>query len=199
MLEAEMRFMLEKAITDKKTFRELYRKGVLSYGKEQQFNGKIAIVNNRAVIAFLQDSNDENNAIATMNFNENEVEIFKLLGKNWSHYQFGSKEDDAYTYGGVYSARANNYDRDRIAREINRICGFCDKTSKRESIIKALGEKKLSKKQVYSLLVDTLDKLTRTSELYEKAEVCPKVKVPPLSNSATKHSPTPKINKTPEL
>lgn len=199
MLQTEMRFMLEKLIKDKKSFRKLYRAGCISYSKDKPFTGEVVIVDDRAVIAYLQDSNDENKVIATVNFQENGLQIYKLLGDNWSHHQFGWKEDDAYTYGGVYSAKLHNYDRDKVAREIETIRKFCTETPKRESVIKSLGKKKLSKKQVSSLLLDTLDKLSRTRELDEKTEVCPKVKVPSISNTETEYSSVLKEDKTPEI
>lgn len=199
MLQAEMRFMLEKLIKDKKSFRKLYKSGCISYSKEKPFTGEVVIVDDRAVIAYLQDINDENKAIATVNFQENGLQIYKLLGDNWSHHQFGWKEDDAYTYGGVYSAKVHNYDKDRVAREIETIRKFCDETPKRESVIKSLGKKKLSKKQVSDLLLDTLDKLSRTRELDEKAEVCPKVEVPPINNIEIEQTATLKEDKTPEI
>ena len=199
MLQAEMRFMLEKLIKDKKSFRKLYKLGCISYSKDKPFTGEVVIVDERAVIAYLQDLNDENRAIATVNFQENGLQIFKLIGNNWSHHQFGWKEDDAYTYGGVFSAKVHNYDKDRVAREIETIRKFCDETPKKESIIKSLGKKKLSKKQVSDLLLDTLDKLSRTRELDEKAEVCPKVEVSPINNIEIEQTATLKEDKTPEI
>ena len=199
MLQAEMRFMLEKLIKDKKSFRKLYKLGCISYSKDKPFTGEVVIVDERAVIAYLQDLNDENRAIATVNFQENGLQIFKLIGNNWSHHQFGWKEDDAYTYGGVFSAKVHNYDKDRVAREIETIRKFCDETPKKESIIKSLGKKKLSKKQVSDLLLDTLDKLSRTRELDEKAEVCPKVEVPQINNIEIEQTATLKEDKTPEI
>ena len=199
MLQTEMRFMLEKLIKDKKSFRKLYKSGCIYYSKDKHFTGEVVIVDDRAVIAYLQDSNDENRVIATVNFKENGVQIFKLLGDNWSHHQFGWKDNDAHTYGGFYTAKVHNYDKDRVRREIEIIRKFCGETPKKGNIIKSLSKKKLSKKQVSSLLLDTLDKLSRTRELDEKSEVCPKVKVPSINNTETEHTSVFREDKTPEI
>lgn len=203
MLQNEMRFMLEKIIKDiikdKERFKKLYKSGYIDYSDNKPFTGKVVIVDDRAVIAYLQKLNDENSAIATADFQENGMQIFELLGDDWFHYQFGWKEDDAYTYGGVYSAKAQNYNRNRVSREIETIRKFCAETPKKESIIKSLGKKKLSKKQVSGLLLDTLDKLSRTRELGEKPEVCPRVKVPSIDTTGNGHAPVEKEDKTPEI
>lgn len=198
MLQTEMRFILESLIKDKKSFRKLYKSGCISYSKDKPFTGKVVIVDDRAVIAYLQDLNDENRAIATVNFQENGLRIFKLLGDSWSHHQFGWKEDDEYTYGGVYSAKVHNYDRGRVAREIETIRKFCAEAPKKESIIKSLSKKRLSKKQTFDLLLDTLDKLNQTRELEEKKEVCPKVDVQTINSTNISNTSVFKANKTSE-
>lgn len=198
MLQTEIKLMLQKLIKDKKSFRQLYKSGRFSYSKDKHFKGNIAVIGDKAVIAYLQDLNDENRAIATANFQENGIQILKLLGDNWSHYQFGWEENDTHTYRGGYLTKVHNYDKDKVVREIETICKFCDETPKKESIIKSLGKKKLSKKQVSTLLLDTLDKLNRTRELDEKTEICPKVDVQSTNNTNISHPSIPTVEKTPE-
>lgn len=183
MMQKEIKLMLEKLIKDRKSFRKLYKSGYFSYFKDKSFKGKVSIVGDRAVIAYLEDLNDENRVIATANFQENGIQIFKLLGDDWSHHQFDWEEKDAYTYGGVYLSKLHNYDRDKVAREIATICGYCEKTPKKESIIKSIGKKRLSKKQVFDLLLDTLDKLNQTRKLQDKKTVCPKVDVQSINST----------------
>lgn len=199
MLQTEMKLMLEKLIKDKKSFKELYKTGSFSYSKDKPFKGEVVVVGDRALIAYLQDLNDENRAIATADFQENGTLIFKLLGDNWSQHQFDWEDKDTYTYGGNYSAIVHNYDRDKVAREIETIRKHCAETPKKESILQSLGKKKLTKKQVYSLLLETLDKLNRTKELSEKKEVCPKVEVGTLDTTEIPHQSVPEVDKSPEI
>ena len=73
-----------------KKFKNFYNSGYYSYSKDKSFKGSIAIINNKAIVSFIEDINDENKVIATASFLDNTTIIVQLNGKDFLRTQFNN-------------------------------------------------------------------------------------------------------------
>ena len=55
MVQEQAKLMLLTLTKDKKAFRDFYRKGYFSYSNNEDYRGKVAIVNN-SIISLLEDA-----------------------------------------------------------------------------------------------------------------------------------------------
>ena len=190
MLETEFRTMLEYVSNNRKAFKQLYKKGYFSYSKDGNFIGEAAIVNNKAVVAFLQEANNENHVVASTNFEEGANLIYKLSGDNFSLKQFGKSIMNMGMGKDYYTSKTYNPDKAGIIRDINSVRIHCkearEKAEKQLSLSsklfkKSSSDERLSKKQVISLLEKTITKLPdrsqTTEQKHSRAEISPKVEI----------------------
>lgn len=185
MIQDEIKAMLTLLVEDKKTFKRFYKTGYFLYNKDESFKGEVAIINDKAVISFLQDANDETKVVATANFQNSGTFILKLFGKNFSQYK--SKIRNTYT------SRIHKANRNEIIDDIDSIRKHCAETeeksksmknqsirSKLDKILKP-SDDMLSKEEVLLLLEDTINELNKTRNLDERDKISPKVVVSPVS------------------
>lgn len=199
MLENEFKLMLKSIASNKKAFKKLYKTGFFSYSKNGAFIGEASIINDKAIVAFLQDTNDENNVIATANFQDGANIIYKLSGDNYSLQQFG-KSIMNMDGNGFYTSHRYNPDKAGILRDISSIRTHCaetrEKASSKSSLIsffkKSLSSEKLSKHDVLVLLEQTISNLAyRKSQNTGKRNVdtiSPKINTSPVQHISSTRS-----------
>ena len=88
MLQNEIQLMLQAIVEDKKNLKKFYKKGYFSYLNKEDYKGIVAIVNEKAVISFLE-AQQELKIMATIKFNNGGTYIYKLFGNNYSFSEFG--------------------------------------------------------------------------------------------------------------
>ena len=198
MLKDEINLMLSSLMNNKKAFRKFYKTGYFSYSKDKPFDGAIAIVNDKAIVSFLQDVDDDSKVIATTTFQDNTTIVIQLNGEEFSRIQFGK-----------LPCRLSS-SLDSVISDISSVRRHCAKaeerlTSSNPNLIKSIFSKntpsldrKLSKEDVRFMLQTTLDKLHETRNLNNRNEVSPKVQT--SSHVPTTSNIHPSINdKTPEI
>lgn len=185
MVQDEIKTMLTVLMENKKAFKKFYKTGHFSYDKDELFKGEVAIINDKAVISFLQDMNDETKIVATANFQDSGTFILKLFGENFSQYKSNLRN--------AYTSRMHKAKRDEIIDDIASIRKHCaeaeekSKSMQNQSIRSKFDEilkhsdDKISKKAVLLLLEDTINKLNKTRNLDERNKISPKIAVSPTS------------------
>lgn len=183
MVQDEIKTMLTLLMENKKAFKKFYKTGHFSYDKDELFKGEVAIINDKAVISFLQDMNDETKIVATANFQNSGTFILKLFGENFSQYKSNLRN--------AYTSRMHKAKRDEIIDDIASIRKHCaeaeekSKSMQNQSIRSKFAEilkhsdDKISKKAVLLLLEDTINKLNKTRNLDERNKISPKIAVSP--------------------
>lgn len=184
MVDNELQLMLKSIIGSKIAFNKFYRKGFYSYPKEDSFIGEVAIVNEKALASFLQDTTSKSNIVATVNFKDSGTSIYRVNGENSSFQQFG---EDINNSNGFHTFKAYTPNRKRILEDISSIKTHCTEKKNsfqsKKTITQLLDrfnsqKKKLSRKEVYSLLNSTIDQLNKSINLDKKdskREVSPKI------------------------
>lgn len=185
MVQDEIKTMLTLLMENKKAFKKFYKTGHFSYDKDELFQGEVAIINNKAVISFLQDMNDETKVVASANSQNSGTFILKLFGENFSQYKSNMRN--------AYTSRIHKANRDEIIDDIASIRKHCAETEEKsksiqnQSIRSKLNEilkpsdDKISKEEVLFLLEDTINKLNKTRNLDERNKISPKVTVSTVS------------------
>ena len=183
MVQDEIKTMLTLLMENKKAFKKFYKTGHFSYDKDELFKGEVAIINDKAVISFLQDMNDETKIVATANFQDSGTFILKLFGENFSQHKSNLRN--------AYTSRMHKAKRDEIIDDIDSIRKRCaeaeekSKSMQNQSIRSKFAEilkhsdDKISKKAVLLLLEDTINKLNKTRNLDERNKISPKIAVSP--------------------
>lgn len=176
MLQEEIKLMLLSLIENKRKFREFYRKGYFEYLDNKDYKGSIAIVNNKAVISLLEDINDETKAVATVNFKDSGILIYKLLGQNYSFSQFG--QDPFRVTSEIYNLRVHTKNKNEVIEDIETIRRHCIEAKENATSITGKIKQNLSKtnnrisdKGTLILLQDTIAKLSQSRHLNEKDDV----------------------------
>lgn len=199
MLKDEIKFMLSSIIANKRAFEKFYKTGYFSYSKDKPFKEAVAIVNDKAIVSFLQNVDDDSEVIATASFQDNTTLIFQLMGDNFSRTQFG-----------IIPQRYSSHRKSIISdiASVRRNCAEVEErvTSSNPNFIKSIfskdsqsSVKKLSKQDVRFLLENTLDKLHKSRNLNNRSEISPKVETTSLVTDST-YSISHSINdKTPEI
>lgn len=178
--------------------KKFYTAGYFSYSKDKPFEGAVAIVNDKAIVSFSQDANDDSKEIATATFQDNTT-IIQLNGEEFSRIQFGklpcrlssSLESVISDISSVRKHCAEAEER-LTSSKLNFIRSIFSKTLHSP-------DKKLSKQDVRFLLETTLSKLQETRNLNNRNEVSPKVETTSIATNTTSNI-HPSINdKTPEI
>lgn len=177
MLQDEIKLMLLSVIEDRKKLSKLYKEGYFKYYDNKDYKGSIAVVNNKAVISFLEDINNESKMVATANFKNSGTLIYKLFDKNYSFSRIG-KDPFISNYGG---RQIHMRDKNQIIEDISSIRKYCAEAEERSTAIQKesyilnkfnriqnYSNSEISKEEVLSLLEDTVDKLDKTRYLAEK-------------------------------
>ena len=185
MVQDEIKEMLTLLMENKKAFKKFYKTGHFSFDKGELFKGEVAIINDKAIISFLQDANDETKVVATANFQDNSTFILKLFGENFSQYKSNMRN--------VYTSRMHKANRDEIIDDIASIrkhCAEAEEKAKsiqsqsiRSKVVEILkhsddnSDYKISKQEILLLLEDTINKLNKTRNLDERNKISPRVTV----------------------
>ena len=199
MLKNEINLMLSLLMNNKKAFRKFYKTGYFSYSKDKPFDGAVAIVNDKAIVSFLQDVDDNSKVIATAAFQDNTTIVIQLNEEKFSRIQFGTlpcrlSSTLESVISDISSVRKHCAEaKERLtSSNHNFIRNIFSKTSH-------FPDKKLSKQDVGFLLETTLSKLQETRNLNNRNEVSPKVEATSIATNATSNI-HPSINdKTPEI
>lgn len=199
MLKDEINLMLSSLMNNKKAFRKFYKTGYFSYSKDKPFDGAIAIVNDKAIVSFLQDVDDDSKVIATTTFQDTTTIVIQLNGEEFSRIQFGN-----------LPCRLSS-SLESVISDISSVRRHCAEAEERlissnPNFIKSIfskntpsSDRKLSRKKVRFLLQTTLDKLQETRNLNNRNEVSPKVETTSFATNTTSYI-QPFINdKTPEI
>lgn len=80
MLKNEINLTLSSLMKNKKAFKKFYKTGYFSYSKDKPFDEAVAIVNDKAIVSFLQDVDYDSKVIATAAFQDNTTIIIQLNG-----------------------------------------------------------------------------------------------------------------------
>ena len=191
MLQGEIHSMLKFISNDKKALDYLYKKRCFEYKKEDSLYGEVAIVNNKALVSFIRDVNNEQKLIATAKFKDGGTVIFKLLGDNFSQHEIGFKN----LRGGFYARKLS---KEEVIKEIETICKYCEEVKRGLPTSKSnffnMFSKRLSKRDVANLLEETIQKLECSRFLEETESICPKVNIPTDINCNFSSYPT-KVDK----
>lgn len=200
MLDKELHSMLKSIIKNKLAFNKLYRDGVYSYSKDDSFVGEVAIINEKALVSFLQDATNELDTVATVDFKDSGTSIYRVNGDNSSFEQYGQ---DLNNSNGFHTFKAYTPNRDRIIEDISSIKTHCKEKKQavqtEGKISRLIGsfnlqQKRLSRKEIRELLINTLDKLEKSINKDSKSsrkDISPKVdsvSERPSSNSKTVNS-----------
>lgn len=171
MIQKDLQEMIQEVLNNKKKFRTLYKEGYFTYDKNDSLKGMIAIVNNKAVLSFIQDGDNEK--IATADFNNNGIRINKLIGDSCSHYESGWRDP--------YKPHKIHYDnkKDDIIQEIETIYKHCIETKNKPVLSrfdKIFGKsrvlnEKMSRQEVKALLEETLNHLNKSRNLDERSKL----------------------------
>lgn len=199
MLKDEIDLMLSSLMNNRKALKKFYKTGYFSYHQDKSFKGAVAIVNDKAIVSFLQDVDDDSKVIATATFQNNTTIIIQLNGDYFSRTQFGKLPERCIS------------NREAIISDISLLRGYCAEaeerlTSGKSHFIRSIfskksqsSDRKLSKQDVRFMLETTLDKLHETLTLNNRSEVSPRVNTT-ISASNTTSNINPSINdKTPEI
>ena len=199
MLKNEINSMLSSLMNSKKAFKKFYKTGYFPYPEDKPFEGAVAIVNDTAIVSFLQDINDDSKVIATATFQDNTTIIIQLNGEYFSRTRFGK----------LPIRLSSNLE--SVINDISSVRRHCAEaeerlTSSNPNFIKSIfskntpsSDRKLSKENVRFLLQTTLDKLQETRNLNNRNEVSPKVEITSIATNTTSNI-HPSINdKTPEI
>lgn len=197
MLKDEINLMLLSLMDN--NFKRFYKTGYFSYSKDKSFKGAVAIVNDKAIVSFLQNVDDENEVIATASFHDHTAVILQLMDNDFSRIQFG-KLPRRYSLG-----------RESVISEIASIRKRCAEAEERLASgkfhsIKSIFSKasqpaseKLSKQDVRFLLENTLEKLHKSQNLNNRNEISPKVETTNAVNSSTPIIDPTILDKTQEI
>lgn len=199
MLKNEINLMLSSLMSNKKALKKFYKAGYFSYSKDKPFEGAVAIVNDKAIVSFLQDVNDDSKVVATATFQDNTTIIIQLNGEEFSRIQFGN-----------LPCRLSS-SLESVISDISSVRRHCAETEERltssnPNFIRSIfsktsqsSDRKLSKQDVRFLLQTTLDKLQETRNLHNRNEVSPKVETTSFATNPTSNI-SPSINdKIPEI
>ncbi len=200
MLKDEINLMLSSLINNKKAFKKFYRTGYFSYSKDKLFKGAVAIVNDKAIMSFLQDVDDDSKVIATATFQDNNTTIIiQLNGEDFSRIQFGN----------LPCKLSSNLK--SVINDISSVCRHCDEAKRKlicsnQNFIKSIFSKisqssyrNLSKQDIRILMETTLDKLHETRNLHNRNEISPKVETTNFETKTTSDIQTSINNKTLEI
>lgn len=169
-LQEEYKIMLDYIIKNKRAFSTLFRSNYYTYSKDDLI-GYFAIINDKALISYIEDINNTDRAIATANFTDNGLLIFKLLENNFSKYQKGwTNPLRPHQFHVSKSSRLD------VIEQINCIKKHCDEAKEKTKKLSIFSKpsKKLSKSQVKLLITDTLDGFCSSKQLDERNSLCSK-------------------------
>lgn len=175
MMQEQAKLMISNLLGDKKAFKKFYKKGYFySHYNDKDYQGKIAIVNN-AVISILEDVNDESKVVATVDFKDSGVFVYKLFRNNYSFSQFGQDPTKL-----TDTVRVCYRKRDDVIKDITTIRRHCLEAEQKASAIQRASDivmkfnsiiiqsnNKISEQEVFLLLQDTLNRLSQTRLLNE--------------------------------
>lgn len=199
MLKDEINLMLLSLINNKRALKKFYKTGFFSYPKHNPFKGAVAIVNNKAIVSFLQNVDNENEVIATASFQDNTTFVFQLKGDNFSRTQFGNLP---------HRCSSN---RESVISDISSIRKYCAETEERLissnphfinrifSKVSHPTREELSKEDVKFLLENTLNKLHKSQNLNSRNKAFPKVKPTRIVKSNTPIIAPFNLDKTQEM
>ena len=189
MLKDEINLMLLSLMKNEKKFKNFYTSGYFPYSKDKSFKGAVAIINNKAIVSFIEDINDENKVIATASFLDNTTIIVQLNGKDFLRTQFNNLPRRCKCSSNL----------DNIISDISSIQRHCAEaeqklTSKKTNFIRNIFSKTnqvsshtLSKQDVTTILKNTIDKLDKTQSLTTRNEISPKVYQATLKSNPTSY------------
>lgn len=199
MLKDEINLTLSSLMKNKKDFKKFYKTGYFSCSKDKPFEGAVAIVNDKVIVSFLQDVDDDSKVIATAAFQDNTTIVIQLNGEEFSRIQFGN-----------LPCRLSSSLESVISdiSSVRRHCAEAEErlTSSNPNFIKSIfskntpsSDRKLSKEKVRFLLQTTLDKLQETRNLNNRNEVFPKVETTSFATNTTSNIKPSFNDKTPEI
>lgn len=199
-MQSELEAILKEICANKRTLKELTKKGYLPYKGDTNFLGSVAIINNKAIVSYLQDSNDDSRAIATANFIDNGILIFKLEGEKCDETRVGWKNKSSGEMGGFYGAQIHQISRKSVSSQISSACRHCIEAKEKAELesskstisklikgLKSETDKGLSEKEVLLLVQDTLKALNRSKNIEDQTQT---------NNNYSKHG---KSDNTPKV
>lgn len=171
MVQEQAKLMLKILREDKKAFRNFYRKGYFSYLTDENYKGKVAILN-KNIISFLEDAKDKSKVVATVNFQDSGTFIYKLFGENYSFNQFGQDPTILTDIHRIHIRKKNEVIKDidtirRNCMEIEEKALAIESKHSISSKVTTVLTNKISSKDAFSLLQDTINKLDQSRHLSE--------------------------------
>ncbi|MBO5004697.1 MAG: hypothetical protein J6D03_05545 [Clostridia bacterium] len=176
--------MLKEICNNKKTLRKLVKQGYLPYNTNPEFSGSIAIINDKAVLTYLQDTNDESRAIATTNFIDNGILIFKLDRGQCDETRVGWKNKGFGKFGRLCATHIYKFNRESVTSQIHSARRHCMEAKEKAELesskskisrliegVKTKKDKRLSEKEILFLIKETLEVLTRPREAQVQSQV----------------------------
>lgn len=183
-IQSGLENMLKEICNDKKTLKKLVKQGYLTYNTDPEFSGSIAIINDKAVLTYLQDTNDESRAIATTNFIDNGILIFKLDKGQCDETRVGWKNKGFGEFGGFYATQIYQFNRESVTSQIHSAHRHCIEAKEKAELesskstisrliegLKSKKDKSLSEKEILLLVRETLEALTRPREAQVQSQV----------------------------
>jgi len=177
MVQEKIKLMLLTLIEDKKSLRQFYKNGYFSYFDED-CQGEVAICN-KAIISFLENSNDITSVVATASFHNSGILIYKLFGQNYLYKQFGRNPSTSIDTNMIHLRN-----RSEVIKDISTIRKYCTKAQEKISSISDKSSDiiklkpslfqphhQISIQDVTVLLKNTLDKLDQTRQLDEVDQI----------------------------
>ena len=160
-MKEKIKLMISKINNSKKAFNKLLRNGYYEFRDKENIEGGVALVNDKAIIAFLHEEDDETKVVGTVAFKDCGVVVYQLNGENFSRQQFGCQ--NLFSTG----IKIPTYNLEDIEKDISTIYKhYAEVKEKSDSkfpfLLRKRFKTKLSKKDVSLLLGDTIDKLNKT-------------------------------------
>lgn len=168
MIQNEINQMIQKISKDKIALHKLVNKGYILYSKKPEYVGAIAIINsqNKAVISYLQEKNDESQVIATACFENGCTLIYTLSGDKYDLRQTGN----LLNMNGYYTSKVYSPDKVGIKKDVNSIRKRCIERSNKKTFDKKFKQDKISKDIALELLNNTLMKLDKVNNINQNSE-----------------------------
>lgn len=185
MLKSETNLMLSSLIQSKKDLRKFYKTGYCEYSGDKKFKGSLAVVNDKAIVSFLQDIDDDSKVIATVAFQDNTTIIIQLDGEDFSRTQFGQLN---YKYSS---------NRESIISDLSLLRRYCAEAEEKVKSsnphfirniffkLSKASERRLSRQDVKILMENMLDKLNKSRNINNRNRISPKVEITAASNNST--------------
>lgn len=173
---------MESMLCNKKTLNSLCGKGYIEYNNESISYGEVAIINNKALLSFVRDINDEQNVIAIANLNGSGTLIFQIHGNDFSQCEIGFKDFPGCFYNAKGGMHFKKLSKKEVIREIETIYIHCSeaKDSSSNFKMKDLLSRKLTRHKVKSWLGETrqqLERIEMLESIAKKKDISPKVTV----------------------